>query len=521
MVAHLIRLKLALLRNGLRRSPWQVVGLAFAALYGLGIVVIACAGLIALAFVPVAEVTVALTLAGAAAVVGWWVVPLVASGVDATLDPRRFVTFAVPRRQLLLGLGLAGVVGVPGAVTTLLALGTVVSWFRGPATVLAALVGALLGVATCVVGARAWTTLLAGLVGSRRFREGAGVLLVIPLMLLGPLLSGIAAVVADGAQALPGIARTLAWTPLGAPWAIPGDVATGAWGSALVRTLLAAATVGGLAVVWSFALTRSLESPPATRGAAARTRGLGLIGRLPGTPTGAVAARCLVYWVRDPRYAASLVIVPLLPVLLHFVGSPGGAVMLAVAPLSAFLMGWSISADVAYDGTAFWLQVSSAVSGRADRAGRVVAAAVISVPLTLALAVGSVWWTDRWDALLAVLGMSIGILLTALGLSSVVSARFLYPVPQSGQSPFSSSTGGSGVNLLTQLVGWTVLTLLVLPELVVGVLAIVRGDAGLGLATLAVGLVLGAVLLVAGVLLGARLFDRRGPELMQQVVAMA
>ncbi|WNB85027.1 hypothetical protein [Cellulomonas sp. ATA003] len=523
MVAHLIRLKLTLLRNGLRRSPWQLVGLAFGALYGLGFLVAGVAGLIALRFVPVPDAATVVALAGSAAVLGWWVLPLVASGVDSTLDPQRFVTFAVPRRELLTGLAVAGVVGVPGLVTTVLALGTVVSWSRGPATVLGALVGALLGVAVCVVGARAWTTLLAGVVGSRRFRETAGVLVAIPIILLGPLLSGLTTVVADGWQALPGIASTLAWTPLGAPWAIPADVAAGDWGAAAARVAIAGATLAGLVVVWSSALTRSLERPPtARRGGPRRARGTGVLGRLPGTPTGAVAARCLVYWVRDPRYAASLVIVPLLPVLAYFVSPDGaGSIMLVIAPVTAFLMGWSISADVAYDGTAFWLHASTAVPGRADRAGRVVAAAVVSVPVVLLLAVGSVWWTGQWGHLPAVLGLSTGVLLTAFGLSSVVSARFLFPVPQSGQSAFATPSGSTGVNLLTQLLGWTVLVVLVLPELVLGVLAITRGSSGLGVATLVVGVVLGGALLVGGVVVGGRLLERRSPELMQGVAAMA
>jgi ABC-2 type transport system permease protein len=521
VVAHLLRLKLTLLRNSLRRSPWQLVGMAFGALYALGALVVATGGLIALRFVPPDEAAVVLVLAGTATVIGWWVVPLVASGVDSTLDPRRFATYGVPRRQLVTGLALAGVVGVPGVLTALLALGTTIPWSRGPATTAAAVVGAVLGVATCVVGARAWTTLGARLVTSRRFREGAGLVVVIPLMLLGPLLTGLTQVLADGVAALPGLARTLAWTPLGAPWAVPGDVAAGDWRAALVRTALSVATVAGLAVVWSWALSRTLESPPASGPGAARTRGLGVFGRLPATPTGAVAARCLVYWVRDPRYAASLVIVPLLPVLFFFVTPDGGALMLAVAPLTAFLMGWSISADVALDGTAFWLQVSSAVSGRADRAGRALAAAVVSVPVTVVLAVGSVWWTGRWVDLLAVLGLSLGVLLTALGLSSAVSARFLYPVPQPGQSAFATPSGSAGINLLTQLGGWTVLLVLVLPETVLAVLAVARGSAALGAVTLVVALVLGSAVLLAGIRLGARWFDSRSPELMQQVVAMA
>ena len=45
MVADLLRLKLLLLRNSLRRSPWQIVGLAFGALYGLGMLALLYTGL--------------------------------------------------------------------------------------------------------------------------------------------------------------------------------------------------------------------------------------------------------------------------------------------------------------------------------------------------------------------------------------------------------------------------------------------------------------------------------------------
>ena len=38
MVAHLLRLKLTLLRNSLRRRPSQLIGLAFGVLYGGGAV---------------------------------------------------------------------------------------------------------------------------------------------------------------------------------------------------------------------------------------------------------------------------------------------------------------------------------------------------------------------------------------------------------------------------------------------------------------------------------------------------
>ena len=46
MVAHLLRLKLTLLRNSVRRSPWQLVGLGIGVLYALGLVGLAIAGLL-------------------------------------------------------------------------------------------------------------------------------------------------------------------------------------------------------------------------------------------------------------------------------------------------------------------------------------------------------------------------------------------------------------------------------------------------------------------------------------------
>ncbi|WP_448631488.1 hypothetical protein [Cellulomonas soli] len=87
MVAHLVRLKLTLLRNGLRRSAWQVVGLVFGALYGLGILAVVVPSAVALSLQDVALQRDVTVLLGALLVLGWWVVPLLAFGVDATLDP--------------------------------------------------------------------------------------------------------------------------------------------------------------------------------------------------------------------------------------------------------------------------------------------------------------------------------------------------------------------------------------------------------------------------------------------------
>lgn len=518
MVAHLVRLKLTLLRNGLRRSAWQIVGLVVGLLYAFGIVAAAVAGLAALSTQDVEVVRLALVLAGSLLVFGWWVVPLVAFGVDATVDPARFVTFPIPRRTMLAGLTVVGLVGVPGLATTLVVLGTVGAWWRQPQALAPALVGALLGLALCVVGSRATTTVLAPLVTRRRFREVAAVAAFLPFMLIGPITSLLEERLAGTEDIWPDVVRVLGWTPFGAPWAMTADVAEGDWAAALAKLAVAVGTLVVLLLAWSRGLDAALVRGPQDGRTRSRTRGLGFFGRLPATPTGAVAARCLTYWVRDSRYAAGVVIVPLLPVILWFSAGDGWP-MLALGPIVGYLMGWTVSADVAYDGTPFWTHVAAPIGGRVDRAGRAWAAGVLGVPVTILLALVSLGLTGRWSLALPVIGASLGVFATSLGVASTVSARLVYQVPKSGESPFSTAQGGASAGMVAQLAGTAVVFALVLPTLGLAVAGIATGSALLGVLALVVGLVLGGVVLVVGVRLGGNLYDRRAPELLERLVS--
>lgn len=95
MVAHLVRLKLTLLRNTFKRSRAQAIGVVLAVLYGGFFVLLAAVGLAALReWLDVARVVV--PLGGAAAIILWSLVPILAFGSDPTLDPSRFATYAVP-----------------------------------------------------------------------------------------------------------------------------------------------------------------------------------------------------------------------------------------------------------------------------------------------------------------------------------------------------------------------------------------------------------------------------------------
>ena len=519
MVAHLLRLKLTLLRNGLKRSPWQLVGLAFGGLYALGIVGMCLVLLVLLRQEDPGLAQTVVVLGGSAALLGWGIVPVIASAVDMTLDPARFTTSAVPMPQLLAGLALGGLIGLPGLATLLVALGTVVTWSRGVLPAAGALVGAILGVLTCVVLSRVVTTATASLAASRRFKDVSGIAFMVPLVLLGPITAGIFQGVGGSGAFLSELAGRISWTPLGAAWSLGGDLERGQAGPAGLKLLIAVATLAGLSWCWKLLLERALVTPPYAGSSRRKGGRLGLFALLPGTPAGAITARALTYWFRDPRYSGSLVVIPLLPVVLAFQGSQTNdyGVLMITGPLTAFLLAWSISGDVSYDNTAFALHLAAGVRGVHDRLGRALACLAFALPTVLVLAIVPFFITGDWAWWPSILGISVGVLLTGLGLSSVVSARYTIAVPLPGDSPFKKPPGNVGQTLAVQFGGMGVLLMLVLPEAGLVLAQVLTGDPLFGWINLALGPVLGTALFIVGVRVGGRWLDARGPELLAQV----
>jgi ABC-2 type transport system permease protein len=318
-----------------------------------------------------------------------------------------------------------------------------------------------------------------------------------------------------GLDVLASIAGVVGWTPLGAAWAVPADAAAGDPGGALLRLLISVVWLGVLVLAWRTLVGLMLTTPqrqPSVR----RYSGLGWFGLFPGTPTGAIAARSVTYWLRDARYGMSLIVIPFIPlfmvVALSIAGVPLSTLALLPVPIMCLFLAWSVHNDVSLDNTAVWLHLSASTKGRADRWGRLVPALVVGVPLVAVGSVVSAAVYGDWAVLPSLLGVCTSVLFTGFGLSSVMSARFPYPAVRPGDSPFAQPQSGSPAGLI-QSVSFVAIVVLSAPAL---------AAAGLGLAfggrwpllALGSGVLGGILVLVGGVFVGGRVFEARGPQIL-------
>ncbi|MCH8571383.1 transporter [Nesterenkonia sp. AY15] len=523
MVAALIRLKKDLTFNGFNRSGWHILGTVFAGLYGLGMVGMVFALQVMEGSADVADpefVHTASVLMGSVVFLLWLIIPVFISGADAAMNPRQFVTFGIPRRGLILGLALTGLISIGAVLTLIWLIGQVLHWRWDAAAAVTAAITLPLLLITYSLVSQAVTTSISAWLSGRRSRDFLAVLALSLMVLLYPIMVGLQSAFASLADALPAVVNFLALTPLGAGAALPADAAAGHWGSFTLRLGILAATVAVALVVIRAALVKITEQPTVPSSSGSRSaKGLGIFARFPATPWGAVAARASTYWLKDARYGGTLVVLPALVVLavVMYFQLEAPWVLLALGPIFGFSLGFAISADISYDHSAFALHITSGVSGMADRVGRLVGLLAFGLPATvLAALIPAVMFAEPGTAA-ALVGASVGMLLSAAGLSCLISARFTYPVPKPGDGPLSQPSGSTGRLMIVQL-GMLIATLvLMLPEVILVIIWMVS-DAQWLAWVLGIGSVFkGLALVWIGVHLGARVYDRSQPELFQQV----
>jgi ABC-2 type transport system permease protein len=515
VVGLLVRLRLTLWRHGLRHSPPQIVSTivgVVATLIGWAVFV---PTLILMAGQP-PRVTSATVPLFATLTLLWPVLSIIAAGVDQTLDPARFAVLPVPARVLVPGLFAAAFVGIPAVFTVGLAVGQVAAWSSRLAALPGALVGAVLGVSTCILLSRVLTTGLARVMTSRRGREIGAV--VISFITLAPL--GFNLLIGRGATRFGtspldagGMAEVAGWTPVGWAWALPDDLARRRWGSAAVHLVLAVLLVALLWWLWVRLLARVLTSPLVAGGGQRIGTGR-LLPRLLGTsPAAAIATRRIRAWRRDSRLVSIGMRTMILPIVLIAQGllvpdahtlAPMGAVILAM------FSGLTLMNDLAFDGPPWWVHLAAGVPGRDDRLGRVIASTAVFGPITLgtfavAVALGLVDHPVAW------LAVVVAGLLSSMGIATLVGAYLPGTAPRTGGNPFAAQSGAAAQGCVTALISFVAPAVLLIPVIVAALLlsgsrwawAAVGGGAAWGLA-----------LLAAGVIGGGRRLDAKGPEML-------
>ena len=439
MAGHLVGLKLALLRNGLRRSNWaQQAALALGALAGLPL---AFGGFLLLALVPRAEPRAGLLLVEAVFLLlflGWGLFPLLSFAGDASLDPSRLALLPLRPGQLVAGLSLAACVGV-APLCTLVALGGAVVGFGtlGPGLVLV-VAAVLVQFALCIVGSRALLTALSRQLRSRKARD-----LVIVLVSVNAIGFNLALQVGarlaerlerSDLEALRPLVRVLGWLP-------PGLAARSLVDASQGRLLASAAELAGAALAvallgwwWWRSLDRVLTTAePAARARAGRqpTRlflGLGLI-----------VFVSLTEGLRHP--------------------------WIVLASLAmAFLASQNSLNQFGFDGPAYWTQVVAGADPRGDLVGRNLASMVTGTLTTAVLALVLALVTGGWLYVPVALCLGVGVLALSLGVADVISVRFPYPLPDDASNLWAVQGTGQGCLVgVVQMVAFAAQGLLLLP----------------------------------------------------------
>lgn len=164
-----VRLKLSLLRNGLKQSGGRraayVVSAVVVVLFGA----LQLLGLIALNGNAHALPVVALLVAVLA--LGWAVMPLFFPSGDETLDPTRLVMLPLRPQPLVRALLAASLVGIGPLFTLCLLVGSVVAVAHGAAAYAVGVVAIVLALLVCVALARAVAAANIRLLTSRKGRD--------------------------------------------------------------------------------------------------------------------------------------------------------------------------------------------------------------------------------------------------------------------------------------------------------------------------------------------------------------
>ncbi|WP_328692539.1 transporter [Streptomyces phaeochromogenes] len=518
-----VRLKVSLLRNGLRQSAGRravyvaslVIVLLFAALQLIG--------LIALRGNTYAmTVTVLLT---AVLALGWAVMPLFFSGGDETLDPTRLVMLPLRPQPLVRALLVASLVGIGPLFTLCLLVGSVVAMAHGAAAYVTGVVAVVLALLVCVALARTVATANTRLLTSRKGRDLA--------VLSGLVIAVGAQVVNFGAQKLNSsgmstldpAADVVRWVPPASALGAVDSVSEGSYAVGLAQLALSGVALAVLLALWQRSLTRLMTTPDGStlqaaepsRDKAGRSSGLGRL--LPAGRTGTVMERSLRYVWRDPKTKAAWVTSLAIGLIVPVFNALQGTGSIYFACFAAGMLGIQMYNQFGQDTSAFWtvaMTISSTRDAYVELRARALALLVITLPYAALVCVLTTALLGDWAALPEVFGLSFALLGAMLATGAWSSARFPYSIPQESYknvAPGQASLAGFSI-----FGGMIAAALLCAPVITLTIwLNVSSGGDSWTWLLLPIGTAYGAAIALAGLHLAAPRTARQLPEILAAV----
>ncbi|MFJ7206895.1 transporter [Streptomyces sp. NPDC098789] len=525
LTAVFVRLKLSLLRNGLKGSSKRKAAYISTLVLALGVGVLQMIGLAVLHGNAHAG-TVVVLLAAILALL-WSVMPLFFPTGDETLDPTRLVMLPLRPRPLVRALLASSLVGIGPLFTLCLAVGSVTAVAQGPAGIAAAVLGVPLLLLGCVALARAVATANVRLLTSRKGRD---------LAVLSGLLIAVVAQFANfasqrlfqagGLATLEPVEAVVRWLPPATAVGMVDSASRGAYAVAAAQLALTVGAIGALLWFWERSLTKLMVTPDgSTIGAAdsgkKRGSGAGAGGwsPLPDGRTGAVVQRALRYAVRDPKtkaaWLSSLAIGLIIPVANALQGH--GSVYLAC--FGAGMLGVQMYNQFGQDTSAFWMvaqTISTPREAYAEMRARALALALVTVPYTVLVTVVTAAMVGDWAALPEVVGLALGLLGAMLCSGALASARFPYSIPTDGAfknvAPGQASLAWIGIFL-----GLVSSALLCAPLIVLAAWLHLADHQDATWLLLPLGIAWGTLITWSGLRLAAPTVARRIPEILTAV----
>ena len=522
MARLLVQLKLRLLVNALRSSNRAkasfITSTAFAVLTALGMFAL-------LASLHGQSNAVVLTsVLFTVFAFGWLIMPLLAFGLDSTLDPATMALYPLRTRPLATGLLAASATGAWPAANVIGLLGVLIGLAHGLLGVLVALVAVPLQVLFCIVLARFVTTSMAGLLRSRRGKDLA-VFLFIPIIagyeFFTQVVPRLAATGKLTTASFAGFDSWLRWLPPGLAAHAIQDASDGHPGTALARLALLAAVIVVLGWLWILSLNRALVTPDASTHSS-QVRASWLPMARSGL-RGAVAARFWIYQRREPLslvYWGMTAVVAAAPSVSSIIGPQRHpAVSFVSAVLGAGFIGLFHANTIGTTGPSFVMEATALTDRNTLRAylsGQDIVLALIGIPLLTALTFGlgaaagfPAFGFETMPVALAALG-------AALALSNIITVNSAYPVVKRVGTPIYTSAPGYGSSRMAATMG----TLFGIPILVSPVIVAAVLTAGAPLAIRAPVLTVCAAaygfgLAWAGVRIAAATGEGKLPELCQ------